>query len=264
MLSQTSAEALLFAGLLPPLRAIAREAGQVIVRIYHEAYQTRTKTDGSPVTVADTAAENIILPALRQLTPDFAIISEEEYAAGVRPESLGELFWLVDPLDGTKEFIKRNGEFTVNIALIEKGVPVAGVVYAPALGDLYAGAGPGTALHWREGERDRPLAVRTPPAAGITAVASRSHGENDQTEAFLARFPVAERAARGSSLKFCLIAAGEADLYPRFGPTCEWDTAAGHAVLLAAGGRVETVDGAPLRYGKTDFRNPFFIAWGKL
>jgi len=251
------------AKLLPTVRTIAHEAGQVILRFYNDRHDVATKADGSPVTQADHAAEAVILPALHHLTPGVPVVAEEEMAAGRRPEIAGSRFWLVDPLDGTKEFLNRNGEFTVNIALIENGRPILGVVYAPATGDLYAGAGPGTAVHWIEGRHDYPIAARTPPAGGLTVVASRSHGDPGETDKFLESYSVKERISCGSSLKFCAVASGKADLYPRFGPTMEWDTAAGHAVLLAAGGRVCAGTGEDeLRYGKADFRNPHFIAYG--
>ncbi|WP_207461480.1 3'(2'),5'-bisphosphate nucleotidase CysQ [Azospirillum sp. SYSU D00513] len=250
------------ATLLPTVRTIAHEAGQVILRFYNDGTTVSTKADGSPVTQADKAAESVILPALHHMAPGIPIVSEEAFSEGRRPDISGGRFWLVDPLDGTKEFISRNGEFTVNIALIEGGRPVLGVVYAPATGDLYAGAGPGTAVHWVEGRHDYPIKVRPSPAVGLTVVASRSHGDPGETETFLAGFNVKERISCGSSLKFCAVAEGKADLYPRFGPTSEWDTAAGHAVLLAAGGRVEQPDGSPLVYGKDDILNPHFIAYG--
>lgn len=251
------------AKLLPTVRTIAHEAGQVILRFYNGRYDVATKADGSPVTQADHAAEAVILPALHHLTPGVPVVAEEEVSAGRIPDVSGGRFWLVDPLDGTKEFLSRNGEFTVNIALIDRGVPVLGVVYAPATGDLYAGAGAGTAVHWIEGRHDYPITVRPPPAEGLTVVASRSHGDPGETDAFLARYTVKERISCGSSLKFCAVAAAKADLYPRFGTTMEWDTAAGHAVLLAAGGRVCADTGADaLAYGKPDFRNPHFVAYG--
>ena len=255
-------DAAALASLLPKVRTIAHEAGQVILRFYNGGIDAATKVDGSPVTQADIAAEHVIIPALHHLAPGIPVVSEEAAAAGHKPDISGGLFWLVDPLDGTKEFISRNGEFTVNIALIEAGRPVLGVVYAPATGDLYAAAGPGTAVHWVEGRHDYPIKVRTPPADGLTVVASRSHGAGSDLDNFLAQYKVKDRVSCGSSLKFCTVAAGKADLYPRFGLTSEWDTAAGHAVLLAAGGRVEQPDGSPLVYGKDDILNPFFIAYG--
>lgn len=250
------------AALLPQVRTIAHEAGQVILRFYNDRVDVSIKGDGSPVTQADHAAEAVILPALRHLTPSLPIVAEEHCAAHGLPDLTGDRFWLVDPLDGTREFISRNGEFTVNIALIEDGRPVLGVVYAPVNGDLYAAAGSGTAVHWVEGRGERPIATRRPAGDGMTVVASRSHGDGAALDSFLAGYTVRERIACGSSLKFCALAEGRADLYPRFGPTCEWDTAAGHAVLAAAGGRVETADGKPLSYRKPEFRNPDFIAYG--
>ena len=248
------------------LRLIAERAGQVILTYYAEGADiaVRTKDDASPVTVADEAAEAFILQALETLTPEIPVVAEEAMAAGSRPDISGGLFWLVDPLDGTKEFLARNGEFTVNIALIQDGEPVAGVVHAPAKAMTWAGAGAGSATY---SEADQPpigIAVRGPPGDGLVVVASRRHGATEELDRFLADYHVAEQMEAGSSLKFCLVASGEADLYPRFGRTMEWDTAAGHAVLLAAGGSVTRADdGSPLRYGKPGFENPHFIARGK-
>jgi len=249
------------AGLLPAIRAVAMEAGRATLGFYHADVQSRRKDDGSPVTLADEAAEAVILEALRRLTPDIPIVSEEAHARSATP-ALDGRFWLVDPLDGTKEFIKRNGEFTVNIALVDQGVPVLGVVYVPVTEELYSAAGPGTAhrAHHREG--DRPIAARPAPADGLTVMSSRSHAGGEALERFLKDYPVKERLSAGSSLKFCRIAEGRADLYPRLGPTMEWDTAAGHAVLLAAGGRVETMEGRALGYGKPGLINPHFVAFG--
>jgi 3'(2'), 5'-bisphosphate nucleotidase len=249
-----------FVGLLPELIRVAEAAGRETMRFYG-APEAVWKEDGSPVTAADHAAEQIILPALRSLTPDIPVISEEEAAAGVSPDVTGPRFWLVDPLDGTKEFLKQNGEFTVNIALIEDGAPVLGVVHSPVTGDTYAAAGAGTATLTAGGEK-RPISVRQPPAAGLTVVASRSHGGGPELDAFLEGLNVAELRSAGSSVKLCLVARGDADLYPRLGTTMEWDIAAGHAVLAGAGGRVETVDGKPFVYGKPEYRNPHFVAYG--
>lgn len=248
--------------LLPHVRTIAHEAGQVILRFYNDRVTVSNKADGSPVTDADRAAEAVILPALRHITPDVPIVAEEDSAVNGLPQIGGRWFWLVDPLDGTKEFINRNGEFTVNIALIDGDRPVLGVVYAPAIGELYTAAGPGTAILAVDGRHDRPIRVRSVPPDGVTVAESRSHGDPGETAAFLSRFTVKENVRRGSSLKFCVVAAGEADLYPRFGRTHEWDTAAGHAVLAAAGGRVDTADGAPLLYRKPRFLNPAYVAYG--
>ncbi|KAA0683329.1 3'(2'),5'-bisphosphate nucleotidase CysQ [Roseomonas genomospecies 6] len=250
------------ASLLPKVRTIAHEAGQVILRFYNDGIDAATKVDGSPVTQADLAAEHVITPALHHIAPGIPVVAEEAVAAGNRPDVSGGRFWLVDPLDGTKEFISRNGEFTVNIALIDGGRPVLGVVYAPATGDLYAACGPGTAVHWVEGRHDYPIQVRKPPPEGLTVVASRSHDSGSELDSFLAGYTVKNRITCGSSLKFCTVASGKADLYPRFGPTSEWDTAAGHAILTAAGGRVEQPDGSPFLYGKADILNPHFVAYG--
>jgi len=250
--------------LLAVLRLIAERAGKIVLAHYVEAeHAPRLKDDASPVTAADEDSEALILEALAALTPAIPVISEEAAAAGGLPAAAPPRFWLVDPLDGTKEFLSRNGEFTVNVALIEAGRPVAGVVHAPALAMTWAGAGPGSASF---SETDRPpvaIASRALPPAGATVLASRRHGDGAELAAFLARYKVAEQKNAGSSLKFCLLAHGKADLYPRFGRTMEWDTAAGHAVLLAAGGRVECLDGTPLGYGKPGFDNPPFVAYGR-
>jgi 3'(2'), 5'-bisphosphate nucleotidase len=239
--------------------AIARDAGMAIMRIYESGTVARLKDDRSPVTDADEQAEAIILVQLRKLFPDIPVVAEESAARGETPAIAGR-FILVDPLDGTKEFINRNGEFTVNIALIENGRPVAGVVYAPAIDAIFAGA---DLYAWRETHGVRAeIRVRTPPTAGMTALCSRSHPDA-KSDAFLADLPIAERIEAGSSLKLCRIAEGVADVYPRFGPTMEWDIAAGHAVLAAAGGAVLRPDGAVMPYGKaeTGFRNEAFVAW---
>jgi 3'(2'), 5'-bisphosphate nucleotidase len=243
------------------LMPVAEEAGRETLK-YYGAPETLWKADGSPVTAADHAAEAVILPALRALTPDIPVISEEEAAAGVSPAFAGARFWLVDPLDGTKEFLKQNGEFTVNIALVESGVPILGIVHVPVTGETYAAAGPGGATLSVNGGAPRAIAVRTPPAEGLTVMTSRSHADDAALDAFLAGYKVADRRAAGSSVKLCLVSRGEADLYPRLGPTMEWDIAAGHAILIAAGGRVETLDGQPFLYGKPGFLNPGFVAFG--
>ena len=248
--------------LIAPLCAVAERAGATIDRYYHEGFTVRTKSDESPVTDADEAAEAIILPILKTLLPDVPIVSEESGLQGKDVDFRHDRFWAVDPLDGTKEFIRRSDEFTVNIALIENGRPILGVVHAPALDVTYAAAGKGTARMQRLNQVARPIAVRQPPADGLTALASRSHDSSEELKEFLARYPVKERRRMGSSLKFCCIAAGDADLYVRLGPTSEWDTAAGQAVLEAAGGTVTFTDGRPLTYGKAKFLNPSFIAKG--
>jgi len=209
------------------------------------------------------AAEAIILPALAELLPGLPCVAEEAVSIGQIPkiDPKGR-FLLVDPLDGTREFLVRNGEFTVNIALIEAGRPVLGVVHLPALGTTYIGGPEGATLS-TAGSPPQPIHARRKPADGVIVLASRAHGQNDVLERFLEGERVAERIAAGSSLKFCRLAEGIADLYPRFGRTMEWDTAAGHAVLAAAGGSVRLVDGEPLTYGKPNFINPDFIARGR-
>lgn len=255
--------------LLLALADIAYDAGAIILRHYVEEIVAHRKDDHSPVTAADTEAEEFILARLHQLVPGVPVIAEESVAAGHIPDAHGR-FFLVDPLDGTKEFISRNGEFTVNIAEIVDGKPVRGVVHAPAKERLFFGealsgafeieAKPGGAPDYAEA---RPMRVRRPPAEGMIAIASRSHRDK-QTDEYLRAYPVREFVTSGSSLKFCLLAAGEADIYPRHGTTMEWDIAAGHAVLAAAGGTLTTLDGSPLVYGKKEqkFANPHFIARG--
>jgi 3'(2'), 5'-bisphosphate nucleotidase len=257
------------ATLLTALRRIAEGAGAVIMDVYEGrvAAEVRRKIDHSPVTAADEAAEAHILSALRELTPDIPVISEEAAEAGTLPALSGHRFWLVDPLDGTREFLERNDEFTVNIALIADGHPVAGVVHAPALGKTWIGAGAGTAHCVADGQPPQPIRARRLPASGAVVAASRRHGDAAAMDAFLKTIKVESHLSAGSSLKFCLLASGQADVYPRFGRTMEWDTAAGHAVLLAAGGRVDRADrgagdATPLTYGKPGFENPPFIAWG--
>jgi 3'(2'), 5'-bisphosphate nucleotidase len=256
------------ASLLTLLAGIAAEAGERIMAIRSRGHGVSAKADGSPLTEADLAAEEVIATRLAAALPGLPVVSEE--AASHPALTPGAAFLLVDPLDGTREFLGPSGEFTVNIALVEGGRPVAGVVHAPALGRLWLGAlGEGAAAFEVEPGQPlvaaprRPLQVRCRADQGWVAVASRSHLD-PETEAFLAGLPVAERRSIGSSLKFCLVAEGEADLYPRFGTTMEWDTAAGHAVLEAAGGRVDAPDGGAFVYGKASagFRNGAFVAWG--
>jgi 3'(2'), 5'-bisphosphate nucleotidase len=251
------------------LADLALAAGREIMTIYANPVIARVKSDLTPVTEADEAAEKIILTGLKRLDPAIPIISEEAAAAGVIP-NIAERFYLVDPLDGTKEFLNRNGEFTVNIALIERSAPAAGIVLAPALGRIFCGeAGLGAFEARIEAETDaasfawRALQARKASIQGPVVVASRSH-RDERTEAYLKCLKVQKIVSAGSSLKFCLVASGEADLYPRFGRTMEWDTAAGHAVLTAAGGHVEVESGEPLTYGKAarGYDNPAFIARG--
>ncbi len=238
-----------------------------------QVYSTRgckfeTKADKSPVSEADERAETVILAGLARCAPGIPVLAEEAAARGIKP-ALDGCFILVDPLDGTREFVGGSGEFTVNIALIEAGRPVVGAVYAPVLKRLWIGSTIATVFEVAPGGslagagHGRLIRARTVPHDGYVALASRSHGD-PETEAFLARLPIRERRGAGSSLKFCALAEGEADVYPRFGPTMEWDTAAGDAVLRAAGGTVLSVSGGPLQYGKmgSDYRNGGFIAWG--
>jgi 3'(2'), 5'-bisphosphate nucleotidase len=254
---------------LAALVRLAHEAGAIVMRHYEAGTTARHKADHSPVTDADEEAEAHILDGLRTLSPEIPVVAEEEVAAGRLP-AVGTHFYLVDPLDGTKEFIGRNGEFTVNIAEIENGIAIRGVVYAPAKHRLFFGeSGLGA---WEietkvdtvpELDAARPIHVRKAPSDGLIAVASRSHRDK-KTEEYLAAYPVKDFITAGSSLKFCLVAAGEADIYPRHGTTMEWDTAAGHAVLSAAGGTVTQLDGSPFLYGRTadGFTNPYFVARG--
>ncbi len=250
------------AALIEPLCALAEQAGAAINRYYHDGFTVRTKMDESPVTEADEAADAIILPALAKLLPGVPIVSEETGVQGNTVNFAHDRFWAVDPLDGTREFIRQSDEFTVNIALIENGRPVLGVVHAPALDLTYSAAGPGTARMHRLTQVARPITARHPPSDGLIALSSRSHDSSAELADFLARYPVKEWRRIGSSLKFCCIAAGDADLYVRIGPTCEWDTAAGQAVLEAAGGTVTLTDGSPFTYGKPSFLNPSFVARG--
>jgi 3'(2'),5'-bisphosphate nucleotidase len=245
----------------------ALEAGAEIERIYGAGCAVEEKSDGSPVTEADRAAEAIILARLRAAYPDVPILAEEEAAAGRIPE-LGTRFFCVDPLDGTKGFVQRNGEFTVNIALVEASEPVAGIIYAPDSHLLYYGARGEGAFRARDGAAPEPIRTRAPRAGALTGIGSRNHAA-DGTEERSARLGITDYLPSGSSLKFCMLAEGSADVYPRYGPTCEWDTAAGQAILEAAGGRVHVLDGelegARLRYGKshTRYLNPHFIAWAR-
>lgn len=255
--------------LLPAVLA----AGRIEMRHYHAGAAVETKADASPVTAADREAEAVLLDALEVAAPGVPVIAEERASAGHLPET-GDRFFLVDPLDGTREFIKKNGEFTINIGLIDHGAPVFGIVYAPALGRLYVSFGRGRPVRAQvlpdapvqslEDCEFSEIGSRQPVPTALIALESRSH-RTAATDAFLARYPVAEVLASGSSLKFCLIAEGRADFYPRIGPTSEWDTAAGQAVLEAAGGTVATLDGRPLGYGKAadGYVNPHFVAWGR-
>lgn len=254
-------------GLCNQIRRIAIEAGELTLEYFDESgyHGADIKGDGSPVTLADQKAEDLIYAALKLITPDVLIVGEEAAATGYRPDLReAEYFWLVDPLDGTKEFISGSGDYTVNIALIHNHDPVLGVVYAPVLGELYAAYGQGTALRWlEESGSEKSIAVREPFDKGLTIVSSKNHGKGEALDKFLENYKVAKSIQRGSSLKICSVAAGKADMYPRFGLTCEWDTAAAHAVLSAAGGLLTDINGNELRYGlgtNEKFLNPEFIA----
>ncbi len=238
---------------------LAIDAGKEIMKIYNSGFTVETKDDRSPVTAADRAAEAVITETIiSQITDRFPIVGEEAFSEGRIPNVADTPFWLVDPLDGTKEFINHRDEFTVNIALIEEGRPILGVVYAPAKGTAYYGS-PLGAFSFTNGGTPRAIACRSIPSDGLTAIASRSH-RSPQVDEYLSGFEVAESISAGSSLKFCLVAEGKADLYPRFGRTMEWDTAAGHAVLAFAGGEVVKADESPFLYAKPGFENPDFIA----
>ena len=245
--------------LLEAMAIAARKAGDAILEIYATDFVVSDKKDASPVTEADQRAEAIILEALALAAPGIPVVAEEEVAAGRCPD-VDHSFFLVDPLDGTREFIERRGDFTVNIALIEHHAPVLGVVLTPVEARLFAGDVT-TGVAWQEADGTRrPIRVRAAPEM-LVAVASRSHGSS-ATDAYLQRLPIAERVSRGSSLKLCLLACGEADIYPRLGPTYEWDIAAGDAVLRAAGGSLLDADGAVMTYGKPRFWNRGFLALG--
>jgi 3'(2'), 5'-bisphosphate nucleotidase len=247
---------------------LAVAAGAAIMRVYDSDKNARLKPDRSPVCDADVLAEAIILKGLAADLPNLPVVAEEECSKGA-PLPKSDAFILVDPVDGTREFLDHNGEFTVNIALVVKGEPRAGVIYAPALEKLWMTGQGAYAVDVAPGAKlpppsaRRTIRARRPRASGLVAFASRSHSDA-QTEAFLAELPVKQRRSAGSSLKFCAVAEGKADVYPRFGPTMEWDTAAGDAILRAAGGKVLDPEGQPLRYGKSEskFKNGPFIAWG--
>ena len=248
--------------LLAPLLDIARSAGEQIMRVYGTEFSVDVKADQSPVTAADLAAHKVIVADLQRITPDLPVLSEESAALPFAERRRWDSYWLVDPLDGTKEFINRNGDFTVNIALIQAGRPVAGVVYVPVTGLAYYGCvGVGAFKRDRDGQAAPIRARKLIPGSPVKVVASRSH-RGELLDGYLARLGPHETVSRGSSLKFCLVAEGTADVYPRLGPTSEWDTGAGHAVLLAAGGEVLSVEGGPLTYNAKDsLLNPHFIAY---
>ncbi|MCB1651971.1 MAG: 3'(2'),5'-bisphosphate nucleotidase CysQ [Alphaproteobacteria bacterium] len=255
------------AALCNMIKRIARQAGDITLDYFEEIGpgDITRKDDNSPVTQADQETEDFIQKALADILPSVPFIGEEAVSAGNAPAITPdqEYFWLVDPLDGTREFIRGGPDFTTNIALIKNGRPVIGVIYAPAIGELYAGCGEGTAVRWLEDtDHEKPITVRRPPREGLTVLSSRGMGNADKQEAFLAGFKVRKLVKRSSSIKMCAIAAGKADLFPRFGPTCEWDTAAAEAILNAAGGLITDAFGKPLLYGGREpgWYNPDFIA----
>lgn len=239
---------------------LAKQAGKAIMEIYQKDFDVYDKSDASPLTEADLAAHKILVEGLSQLTP-FPVLSEES-SDEIKEERLKwEEYWLIDPLDGTKEFIKKNGEFTVNVALIQHGKPTFGVVYAPALDILYIGDKEGGAFKQEGNKKQEKISVRPKPekTADFIIVGSRSH-QSDEFKAFIQDFPGAEIVSMGSSLKLCLVAEGKADIYPRLGLTSEWDTAAAHAIVEAAGGQVlQAEKNKPLQYNKENLLNPFFI-----
>lgn len=252
------------ARLVPLMRRLALEAGDAIMAVYTGPdFEVRTKGDASPVTEADEAADAVIAAGLRAAFPDVPLITEEQAESHAL---VARSFLIVDPLDGTKEFVQRRGDFTVNIAYVQDGVPVSGIVYAPAQGRLFYTLADGTSVE-ETGPFDKetpgpthPLHVSRPDNAALMVVASKSH-RDQTTDDYISRYAVQDMKSAGSSLKFCLVATGEADLYPRLGRTMEWDTAAGDAVLRGAGGHVVRFDDhSPLAYGKPGWDNPFFIA----
>jgi 3'(2'),5'-bisphosphate nucleotidase len=257
------------ATLVDALIAASIAAGEIIIKVRNAGLSVEKKEDKSPVTEADRAAERIIAEHLARVAPGIAMIGEEATSEGRVPK-VGDAFFLVDPLDGTREFVKGGNDFTVNIGLVRNGKPAVGVIFVPATGKLYGGAvGSGAwkaAVLSGKASARTAMRVRHPPEGPIDVVASRSH-RTKETDAFIAKFDVAQLVSAGSSVKFCVVAAGEADLYPRLGTTMQWDTAAGEAILRAAGGDVVTMEGTPLRYGPNGagidaFRNPWFVATG--
>jgi 3'(2'), 5'-bisphosphate nucleotidase len=253
-----------FADVMPLFRQLALEAGERILQVYHGPdFEVRAKGDASPVTEADEAADAVISAGLRAAFPEVALITEEQSASHALTATT---FFIVDPLDGTKEFVQRRGDFTVNIAYVQDGVPTLGVVYAPAKGRLFYTLPDGTSVEETgpfgpEPGALTPLKVSSPDNSALMVVASKSH-RDQATDDYISRYSVKDMTSAGSSLKFCLVATGEADLYPRLGRTMEWDTAAGDAVLRGAGGLVVRFDDhQPLGYGKPGWDNPFFIAF---
>jgi 3'(2'), 5'-bisphosphate nucleotidase len=239
----------------------ALAAGDAILKVYAEPFEVVQKSDQTPVTEADLAAERVIVKMLSAAFPDIPIVSEETAPEdGFKPPAAR--FWVVDPLDGTKEFVAKNGEFAVCIGLVEDGIPVMGVVHGPARRVTYAANGPGTAIRIRDGGAPQPIGARIPSPDGIVVIHSRSHENSRRLAEYFEGRSILERKICGSALKFGVLAEGAADFYPRFGTTMEWDTAAGQAILEAAGGSVFDLDGERLRYGKHDLKNSGFLAWG--
>jgi len=239
----------------------ALAAGDEILKVYAEPFEVVQKSDQTPVTEADLASERVIVKMLSAAFPDIPIVSEETAPEdGFKPPAAR--FWVVDPLDGTKEFVAKNGEFAVCIGLVEDGIPVMGVVHGPARRVTYAANGTGTAISIRDGGTPEPIGARVPPPDGIVVVHSRSHENSRRLAEYFEGRSILERKICGSALKFGILAEGDADFYPRFGTTMEWDTAAGQAILEAAGGSVFDLDGSRLRYGKHDLKNSGFLAWG--
>jgi 3'(2'), 5'-bisphosphate nucleotidase len=242
--------------------SLARRAGDAILSIYGQQFEVTNKADESPLTLADTRSHEIILDGLRELTPHIPVLSEEASDIGFEERRHWQRYWLVDPLDGTKEFVSRNGEFTVNIALIEGHAAVLGVVHVPVTDTTYTGALTGGAFRQIGRDPAVSIRVRAPAANPLRIVGSRSH-RTDTLDRYLPKLEPYELVAVGSSIKFCLVAEGSADFYPRFGPTSEWDTAAAQAIVEAAGGAVIRTNGSPLRYNtKADFLNPHFLVIG--
>jgi 3'(2'), 5'-bisphosphate nucleotidase len=241
---------------------VAKQAGDIIMEIYQSDFAVEHKDDNSPVTAADKKAEKFIITALKQVvTDDYMFIGEEGASDEEMIPPQDRPFWLIDPLDGTKGFVSRNGEFTVNIALIEAGIPLLGVVHIPPTQDTYVATRAGVFVQYGGQGSASQITCRQADPDALVAVASKNHN-TPETVAYLEKLNIAERISVGSSLKFCRIAEGRADVYPRFGPTSQWDTAAGHAVLMYAGGDVRKTDGSPFLYGDANLRNPFFIAKG--
>ena len=252
--------------ILPSVLELTKQAGQAILEIYQQTnLGTSYKDDNSPLTAADLASHKLLVAGLKKLTPEIPILSEESKTIAQEERQSWQKFWLIDPLDGTKEFIKRNGEFTVNVALIELGVPILGIVYAPVLNTIYWGIGEQGSFKQMENNEPIDIHIETHKEGSLKLVASRSHA-GAETEAFIdklkANFSV-DALSIGSSLKLCLVAEGKAHLYPRFGPTMEWDTAAAQCIVEQAGGSVTTLEGKPLLYNKDNLLNPYFIVSGK-